>query len=335
MSEMVNREIHLKSRPVGMPTADNFELVTVPISEPGDGELLVKNIFMSVDPYMRGRMIDRKSYARPFQTGEAMTGGCVGQVIVSRNESFAVGDYVSSMLGWREYFLSNGRGLRKIDPTIAPIQTYLGTLGMTGMTAYIGLLDIGGLQENETVFVSAASGAVGAVACQIAKIKGCRVIGSAGSETKVKWLQESLGIDAAFNYKQVKSIGAAVRKHAPEGIDVYFENVGGDHLEAALAQMNDFGRIVCCGMISQYNATTPSPAPRNLTLVVMRRLTMKGYIVSDHMDRAPAFYADMGKWIATGQVKWEETIVDGLENAPEAFIGLFKGENFGKMLVRL
>lgn len=335
LSGIVSREIHLKRRPSGMPVAEDFELVTVSLPEPGDGQLLVRNLFMSVDPYMRGRMIDRKSYASPFQLGEVMAGHSVGEVIASNNDQFAAGDYVTSMLGWREYYLSDGKGLGKIDPSVAPIQAYLGTLGMPGRTAYVGLLEIGRLEVGETVFVSAAAGAVGSAACQIAKIKGCRVIGSAGSARKVDWLKETVGVDAAFNYKKAKSLTAELAKHVPDGIDVYFENVGGEHLEAALTHMNDFGRVVCCGMISVYNATVPVPAPRNLSSVVRKRLTLKGFIVSDHREMTRQFYADMGHWIATGQIKWEETIVEGLENAPRAFIGLFEGENLGKMLVRL
>jgi NADPH-dependent curcumin reductase CurA len=335
MNQTLNREIHLKSRPVGMPRPENFELVTMSIPQPGEGEVLVRNIYMSVDPYMRGRMIDRKSYAPPFQLGEVMSGGCVGQVAASNHNKLKVGDYVSSMYGWREYYTSDGRGLSRIDPNLAPIQSYLGTMGMPGRTAYVGLLDIGQLKEGETVFVSAAAGAVGSVACQIAKIKGCKVIGSAGSAAKVSWLVDELGIDAAFNYKEVGKLSAELARRAPEGIDVYFDNVGGDHLEAALAQMNSFGRVVCCGMISQYNATEPTAAPRNLNFIVTKRLTLRGFIVSDHRAELPRIEKDMATWLAQGRLTWQVTIVDGLENAPEAFIRLFTGEKMGKMLVRI
>lgn len=335
MTETVSREIHLKSRPIGLPSEDNFELVSVFIPELVAGEVLVRNIYMSVDPYMRGRMRDRKSYAPSFQIGEPLTGGCVGQVIQSKEGKFQVGDYVSSMLGWREYYVSDGQGLTKIDPGIAPIQTYLGTVGMPGRTAYVGLLDIGQPQEGETVFVSAAAGAVGSVACQIAKLKGCRVVGSAGSPEKVAWLMDKARIDAAFNYKEVDDLTTKVGKHCPNGIDIYFENVGGEHLEAALTHMNTFGRIVLCGMISRYNDTEPVPGPRNLNLAVGKRLLLKGFIISDHFDRFPQFYADMETWIAQGKIKWRETIVEGIENAPRAFIDLFKGQNIGKMLVKI
>lgn len=335
MVEILSREIRLRRRPTGMPDEDDFALATVPIPELRPGELLVRNIYMSVDPYMRGRMNAGKSYTPPFQIGEPLTGGSVGQVVAALNGRFQVGDYVTSMLGWREYFVSDGRGLTQIDPRLAPIQTYLGVLGMPGLTAYVGLLDIGRLQAGETVFVSAAAGAVGAVACQVAKLKGCRVIGSAGSPAKVAWLLDEAGVDAAFNYREVTDLAAELGRHCPQGIDVYFENVGGAHLEAALQHMNTSGRIAVCGMISQYNATAPAPGPRNLALVIGKRLTLQGFIVSDHAGRQPQFSADMGQWLAAGRIKWQETVVEGLERAPQALIGLFQGENVGKMLVKI
>ncbi len=335
MVEILSREIRLRRRPTGMPDEDDFALATVPIPELRPGELLVRNIYMSVDPYMRGRMNAGKSYTPPFQIGEPLTGGSVGQVVAALNGRFQVGDYVTSMLGWREYFVSDGRGLTQIDPRLAPIQTYLGVLGMPGLTAYVGLLDIGRLQAGETVFVSAAAGAVGAVACQIAKLKGCRVIGSAGSPAKVAWLLDEAGVDAAFNYREVTDLAAELGRHCPQGIDVYFESVGGAHLEAALQHMNTSGRIAVCGMISQYNATAPAPGPRNLALVIGKRLTLQGFIVSDHAGRQPQFSADMGQWLAAGRIKWQETVVEGLERAPQALIGLFQGENVGKMLVKI
>jgi NADPH-dependent curcumin reductase CurA len=335
MAENISREIRLKDRPVGLPRARDFELATVPIPIPGAGEVLVRNLYMSVDPYMRGRMLDQPSYVQPFQVGQPLDGGCVGQVVQSQDEKFQAGDYVLGRKGWREYYVSDGTDLTKIDPNLAPVQTYLGTLGMPGLTAYVGLLDIGRPKAGETVFVAAAAGAVGTVVCQIAKLQGCRVVGSAGAPDKVAWLREVAGIDAAFNYKDVGSLTAELGKHCPNGIDVYFENVGGAHLEAALDHMNSFGRIVLCGMISHYNETTPSSGPRNLRLAVRKRLTLQGFIVSDHLDRQAQFYNDMGAWIAAGKIKWQETIIAGIENAPEAFIGLFKGDNVGKMLVKL
>jgi len=331
----ISREIQLKSRPLGMPTTDNFQVAEVTIADPGPGEILVRNIYMSVDPYMRGRMVERKSYVPPFQIGEALTGGCVGQVVASNHEGYSVGDHVLGMLGWREYYLSDGKGLQKVDPSIAPLQSFIGTFGMPGMTAYVGLLDIGEPKEGETVFVSAASGAVGAIVCQIAKIKGCRVVGSAGSDEKVAWLKDELGVDAAFNYKTVDSVHSALKEHCPDGIDVYFENVGGEHLEASLNHMNDFGRIAVCGMISMYNATEAVPGPSNLANIIGKRLRVQGFIVSDHMDQLGRFYGDMSQWMAAGQLQWKETILDGIEKAPEAFIMLFTGDNFGKMLVKV
>lgn len=335
MVETLSREIRLANRPVGLPRESDFELAEARIPEIREKGVLVRNIYMSVDPYMRGRMIDRPSYVPPFQIGEPLAGACVGQVVASRNTGFPVGDYVTSARGWREYYVSDGTDLIKIDPRLAPIQTYLGTLGMPGMTAYVGLLDIGLPKAGETVFVSAASGAVGAIVCQIAKIKGCRVIGSAGSREKVSWLRNEAGIDGAFNYKETEDLVAEVGKHCPKGIDVYYENVGGKHLEAALEHLNLFGRIVMCGMISQYNATEPEPGPRNLFYMTTKRLTVRGFIVSDHLDRRSQFLGDMSQWIAEGRIKWKETIVTGIENAPKAFISLFKGENFGKMLVKI
>jgi NADPH-dependent curcumin reductase CurA len=335
MAEIVSREVHLKHRPLGLPRESDFELVEVKLPEIGQGEMLIRNIYMSVDPYMRGRMIDRKSYVPPFQLNRPLEGGCVGQVIESRGSKFQVGDFVLGMLGWREHYVSDGTGLLKIDPGVAPIQAYLGTVGMPGLTAYFGLLEIGKPKKGETVFVSAAAGAVGSVVCQVAKLKGCHVIGSAGSDLKVSWLMEEAGIDAAFNYKAVEDITAEVGKYCKKGIDVYFENVGGKHLEAALEHMNTYGRVVLCGMISVYNATKPPAGPYNLFYAISKQLTLKGFIVSEHLDIQPQFHAEIGKWISEGKIKWKETISEGIESAPKAFIGLFKGQNLGKMLVRI
>lgn len=330
-----SREIRLKSRPTGLPTNDNFELATVTLPEPGPGELLIRNHYLSVDPYMRGRMVDRKSYVPPFQLGEPLTGGAVGEVVHSNHPKYEAGSFVLHNLGWREACISDGRGLTPIEPDLAPIQAYLGVMGMPGMTAYVGLLHIAEAAEGETVFISAAAGAVGSVACQIALIRGCRVIGSAGSEAKLSWLRESAGVDAVINYKTVESLPPALGTAAPEGIDVYFENVGGDHLEAALAVLNNFGRVAVCGMISMYNATEPTPAPRNLASIIGKRLRLQGFIVSDHADLRDVFRRDMAGWIRDGRIVWEETVVDGIEHMSDAFIGLFQGENLGKMLVRV
>jgi NADPH-dependent curcumin reductase CurA len=334
MPEAVSREIRLKKRPIGLPGESDFELVEVTLPELEEGEVLVRNIYMSVDPYMRGRMDDRKSYTPPFELGRTLQGSCVGQVVQSKGK-LEVGEYVLSMRGWRECYISDGSRLTTVDPNVAPLQSFLGILGTTGLTAYVGLLDIGQPKEGETVFVSGAAGAVGSVVCQIAKIKGCRVVGSAGSDEKVAWLLDEAKVDAAFNYKRVDRLVKELAKHCPDGIDVYFDNVGGEHLEAAITHMNPFGRIVLCGMISQYNATESVPGPKNLASAIGKRLKLQGFIVSDHMDRLPQFYADMGKWIASGEIKRTETIVEGIENAPGAFIRLFTGEKSGKMLVKV
>jgi len=335
MNKIVSREIRLKSRPEGIPEESDFELAEVPVSQIGENQLLVKNRFMSVDPYMRGRMIDRKSYMPPFRIGQAIEGGSIGEVVESNHPEFKTGDIVNSFMGWREYFVSNGDGLNKIDPGNTPIQAFLGTLGMTGLTAYCGFLNIGKPIEGETVFVSAASGAVGSTVCQIAKLKGCSVVGSAGSEEKVAWLKQEAGVDEAFNYKTENDLINTVGRLCPNGIDIYYENVGGRHLEAALEHMNTRGRLVMCGMIDQINATEPPPGPSNLGYVISKRLKMQGFLVIDYMDKMPQFYADMGRWIAEGKIKWRETILEGIENAPRAFIGLFKGKNLGKMIVKL
>jgi NADPH-dependent curcumin reductase CurA len=335
MTSLISKEIRLNNRPRGLPRNDDFELAEVPVPAVGDGEVLVQNIYMSVDPYMRSRMYDRESYIPPFQIGRPLEGGSVGRVIESKNDGFKAGDHVLSMQGWREYFVSDAAGLNKIDISLLPAQAYLGVAGLTGMTAYIGLLHIGKLKEGQNVFVSSAAGAVGSVVCQIAKLKGCFVVGSEGSDEKVAWLMDEAGIDAAFNYKKTEDVIAEVGRQFPEGIDVYFENVGGVHLEAALEHMKPGGCIVMCGMISMYNAVEPVPGPVRLPYVIMKKLTMRGFIVSDHFDKLGEFIADMGRWIAEGKIKWKETIVEGIENAPNAFTGLFKGENFGKMIVKM
>jgi NADPH-dependent curcumin reductase CurA len=335
MENQKSRDIRLKSRPTGMPTHENFELAETRVATPGPGQVLVRNAYMSVDPYMRGRMVDRKSYVPPFQIGEALQGGAVGQVVASNSPNVKVGDYVQSMLGWREWFVADAGAVQKIDVSAAPLQTFLGAMGMPGMTAYVGLLKMGELKDGERVFVSAASGAVGQVVCQIAKAKGCYVVGSAGSDEKAAFLKNELGVDATINYKTAGDLTAALAKAAPEGIDVYFDNVGGGHLQAAINNMRQFGRIAACGMIEQYNDTTPRPGPNNLIMIVGLCLTIRGFIVSNHFDMMGDFLRDMTAWAKQGKMKWRETVTDGIEHAPDAFIGLFKGENFGKMLVRV
>lgn len=339
MSNRKSREIRLKSRPAGMPSAENFELAEVDLPAPGAGQVLVRNSYMTVDPYMRGRMTDRRSYVPGFQLGEAMTGGAVGQVVeAGPDAAFKVGDHVLSMAGWREAFVASGPELmvQKIEPIPGiGIQSYLGTLGMPGLTAYAGLLRIAEFKPEDSVFVSAASGAVGTVVVQIAKAKGAKhVVGSAGSDDKCGFLKE-IGCDEVINYKTCTDLNAAVTKAFPDGIGVYFDNVGGAHLEAAIGNMRQFGRLAECGMIEQYNATEMPPGPRNMIMTVGLSLTIKGFIVSNHYDMLGDFMRDMAGWIASGKMKWKETIYDGIDRAPEAFIGLFKGENFGKMLVRV
>ena len=334
MSNRKSKQVLFANAPEGMPDDSTFKLEEVDIPAPKSGEFIVRNIFMSVDPYMRGRMTTRKSYVPGFQLGRPLEGGAVGQVIESENNSFPVGTYVQSMLGWRELFLTNGEMITPIDPTVAPLSAYLGVLGMPGLTAYAGLNLICQPKEGETIFVSAASGAVGSVVCQLAKAKGVRVIGSAGSDDKIAWLKEEAGVDEAINYKKTDNLTNALAALAPKGIDMYFDNVGSEHLDAALFHMNDFGRVAVCGMIDQYNATQP-PAIYNMIMTVPRRILIKGFIVSDHFDLLGQFINDVGPMIKSGQLKYEETVLEGVENAPKAFLGLFSGANKGKMLVRL
>ena len=328
-----SREVRLAARPHGAPVPSDFEVAEVEVSDPDEGQLLVRNAFVSVDPYMRGRMNDTRSYVPPFAIGEAMTGGAVGQVIASRNERFADGDWVVHDHGWREVALLDGRGVRRVDPSRAPLSTALGVLGMPGLTAYVGIVDIAAVGAGDTVFVSGAAGAVGSVAVQLARVRGARVLGSAGSAEKVAWLQE-LGLDGSFDYTAT-STKEALRELAPDGIDVYFDNVGGATLEAAIGAMRLRGRIVACGSIARYNDTQPTPGPRNLFMVVTKRLRLQGFIVSDHGDRRAAFLEEVGPLVADGTIRYRETILDGIERAPEAFIGLLEGANIGKMLVRV
>ncbi|WDZ84316.1 NADP-dependent oxidoreductase [Micromonospora cathayae] len=329
-----NREIHLASRPQGWPTAENFRLVTTDVPTAADGQLVVRNLVMSVDPYMRGRMNDVKSYVPPFRLDAPLDGGAVGEVVESRADGFAPGDVVLHGLGWREYALLDAKAARKVDPTLAPVGAYLGVLGLTGLTAYAGLLEVGGMRAGETVFVSAAAGSVGSLVGQIAKLKGAaRVVGSAGSPAKVERLRE-LGFDAAFDYHDAP-VRDSLRAAAPDGIDVYFDNVGGDHLEAAIGALRPHGRAAICGMIAQYNDSEPPAAPRNLALVIGKQLTLRGFLVNSHNHLRDQFVTEMSGWLRDGRLHHDETVVDGIENAPEAFLGLLRGQNLGKMLVRL
>ena len=327
-----SREVRLKSRPVGLPEASNFEVATVDIADPGDGEVLVRNQWMSVDPYMRGRMYDRPSYVPPFQIGQPLQGGAVGTVVKSNDPKFAPGDLVESFNGWREAYVSPGSGLNKL-PAGVPPQAYLGVLGMPGMTAYTSFHRIGEPKAGDVVFVSGAAGAVGSAVCQIAKLRGCTVVASAGADEKLAWLK-SVGVDATVNYRKGNLL-ENVKAAAPKGIDIYFDNVGGDHLEVALEVARPFARFIECGMISIYNDKEPAPGPRNMSYVVGKRIKMQGFIVSDFIDMRDQFLTEMGGWVRDGKIKWEETVENGVENAPKAFLNLFSGGNTGKMLVKL
>jgi NADPH-dependent curcumin reductase CurA len=329
-----NREIRLAARPVGEPKPSDFELAETEVADPADGELVVRNTFMSVDPYMRGRMSDAKSYAAPFEVGAVMYGGAVGEVVASAADGFEPGDVVLHQLGWREYATIPAQQAQKVDATRVPASAYLGVLGMPGLTAYVGLLDVAGLQDGDVVFVSGAAGAVGSVAGQIARLRGHTVIGSAGSADKVAHLKDDLGFDRAFDYHD--GVRKQLEAAAPDGIDVYFDNVGGEHLEAAIAVANNHARFALCGSISTYNAAEPVPGPRNLSQLVGKRITMRGYIILDHFDRFRAFAQEVGAWIASGELKYRETVVEGgIEAAPQAFIDMLGGANTGKMVVKL
>ncbi|PRW63706.1 NADP-dependent oxidoreductase [Actinopolyspora mortivallis] len=327
-------EIRLASRPEGWPTTDNFDIVEAPVPEPGPGQLLVRNKVMSVDPYMRGRMSAAKSYVAPFEIGQPLDGGAVGEVVRSNSDDFSPGQSVLHSLGWREYAVVDATQATAVSSEFPP-SAFLGVLGMPGMTAYVGLMDKARFQQGDTVFVSGAAGAVGSLVGQLAKLGGAeRVIGSAGSPEKVRLLTERFGFDAAFNYKDAP-VGEQLRAAAPNGIDVYFDNVGGDHLEAAIGSMNDFGRIAACGAISQYNATEAQPGPRNMFQFVTKRLSMQGFIVNDNTHLKRDFFEHVAPLVREGRISYEETSVDGIRKAPEAFLGVLRGDNTGKMLVNI
>jgi NADPH-dependent curcumin reductase CurA len=306
----------------------DFELREVEEPAPGAGEVLVRNVFVSVDPYMRSRMTGLRTYVGPYEVGGSIDGGAVGRVVESKYEGLAPGDWVSTQLGWREQGVVAGNRARKLDPAVAPPSTALGVLGMPAFTAWIGLVEIGDVKPAETVYVSGAAGAVGSAAAQIAKLKGLRVIGSAGSPAKVEWLQ-SLGIEA-FDYRE-----DSVKEALADGIDVYFDNVGGDQLEVAIGALRPFGRVIACGSISRYNLERAEPGPRNLGFVVSKRLRLQGFIITDHVARFRDFLAEVGPWVREGRLAYRETILDGIESVPTAFAGLFRGDNIGKMLVRV
>ncbi|MGV9241451.1 NADP-dependent oxidoreductase [Streptomyces nigra] len=332
---VINREWHLVSRPVGWPKTEDFALVEAEVPTPGEGQILVRNKYLSVDPYMRGRMSAAKSYADPYELGKVMQGGAVGEVVESNAEGIAVGDHVLHFFGWREYAALDARHAVKVDADAAPLSTYLGVLGMTGLTAYAGLLRTAAFKEGDAVFVSGAAGAVGSQVGQIARLKGAsRVIGSAGSDEKVKLLVEEYGFDAAFNYKN-GPVAEQLKQAAPDGVDVYFDNVGGEHLEAAIGRLNRGGRIAVCGMISVYNDTEPAPGPRNLARLIQTRGRIEGFLVGDHYDLQPQFVQEVGPWVASGELKYRETVVEGIENNLDAFFGVLRGDNIGKMIVKL
>ena len=338
MPTRTNRRILLNARPEGFPAEADFRLDEAPAPEPAAGEMLVRTIYLSLDPYMRGRMNAGPSYAAPVELGDVMTGGTVGQVVASRHDGFAEGDFVLAGAGWQEYGLSDGRGVRKLDPGAAPLSTALGVLGMPGLTAYVGLLEVGGLKAGDTVVVSAASGAVGAVVGQIARIKGNRVVGVAGARKKCDYVVDELGFDACVSHRS-DTLAGDLKAACPDGIDLYFENVGGRVFDAVVPLLNQFARVPVCGRIASYNATSlpqgPNRVPQLMGLVLVRRLNIRGFIVFDHAHLEADFLRDVGGWIRSGELKYREDVVEGLDNAVGAFLGLLRGENFGKLLVRV
>ena len=333
MTKITSSEIRLVARPKGTPVVANFTLARTELEPLQDQQVLVRNLFMSVDPYMRGRMNEGKSYVPAFELGKAMEGGAVGEVVESRTKGLKPGDAVTSNLGWREYFVAEPKDLHPVSRDIQPLSVYLGALGMTGMTAWAGL-NTGEVKAGDVIFISGAAGAVGNVAGQLAKLRGCRVIGSTGSMAKVMFLREECGFDIAFDYKTAPVL-EQLNLEAPDGIDVYFDNVGGEALEAALSVLRVHGRIIACGGISRYNEEKPQPGPSNLFNITTKRLTMKGLIVSDWMNRRGEFENEVGGYFRSGKLKSKETIAEGIDQAVNAFIGLFDGKNVGKMVVKL
>ena len=330
-----NRQFIFASRPAGYPKESDFNLVSSPIPVPGDGEALIRTCYLSVDPYMRGRMRQAKSYAALLEIGDVVLGGTVGQVVKSRHPDFNEGDVVKAYLGWQEYGVAAGNAIQKVDSSLAPISTALGVLGMPGLTAYFGLLEVGQLKDGEQVFVSGAAGAVGSTVGQIAKIKGCRVVGVAGTDEKVNHVVNDLGFDAAFNYKFVTDYDAKLQEVCPDGIDVYFDNTGGPVTDAVFLNINLRGRMAICGQISQYNLQEPDMGPRLLWQLIAKRAKVEGLLVSDFADRHDDALRQMAKWVQAGKLKYRETITEGFENAATAFISMLKGGNIGKQLVKV
>ncbi|HEY6805522.1 MAG TPA: NADP-dependent oxidoreductase [Pyrinomonadaceae bacterium] len=331
---MKNREIRLASRPEGLPTEDNFQFVDTDVSPVNDGEVLLKSLYISVDPYLRGRMREGKSYVRPFEIGEVFSSGVVAEVVESKSPDLKPGDLVTADLGWRLYNVIQARYLMKPVPGVSP-STALGVLGMPGLTAYFGLLEIGKPKEGETVFVSGAAGAVGITVCQIAKIKGCRVVGTAGSDEKTEYLERELGVDVALNYKTAGNMHEAIKAACPNGIDVYFDNVGGPVSDAVMGLINDRARIVICGQISIYNSSQPDIGLRPQAPLLVHSAVMEGFIITRFLPRAAEGLTQLAQWFTNGKLKHAETIAEGFENTPKAFIGLFSGENLGKQIVKI
>jgi NADPH-dependent curcumin reductase CurA len=334
---MQNKEIRFASRPTGMPTLENFKLVDADIPKPNDGEVLVRTLYISVDPYLRGRMREGRSYVLPFAVGQVIESGAIGEVIESRSPKFQRGDRVTGMFGWRFFNVAKAEGLMKISPA-APVTTALGVLGMPGLTAYFGLLDIGKPHEGETVVVSGAAGAVGTTVCQIAKMKGCRVVGIAGSDDKNQYLRDELGVDAAINYKTAASEGGmvqALKEACPKGIDVYFDNVGGEVSDAVLPLLSHSARVILCGQISLYCLDKPDLGPRPQPYLLINSALMKGFIITEYAAKFSEGVTQLAQWLAAGKLKYAENIVAGFENTPQAFIGLFSGDNLGKQIVKV
>ena len=321
--------------PMGEPSLSNFELKTDKLVLKNSEDVLVSNKWISVDPYMRARMTERKNYKPPFEIGKPMEGAAIGEVIESKSNFLNKGDIVLSEFGWRDNFITNYRKLKKINPINVPLQTYLGPLGFTGHTAYIGLFRIGMIKKNQTILVSSAGGSVGSTVCQIAKILGCKVIASTGSDEKVEWLTKEIGVDHAFNYKKIDNLVLHFKDIAPEGFDIYFDNVGGNFLESAIFRMKNYGKIIICGRISQMNATSPGEGLKNMAHVLVKRLTIQGFLIFDYENDYQDFENDMNEWVLNKKIKWKETIIEGIENAPKAFLGLLNGENIGKMIVKI
>jgi len=332
----ISKYITLKDYvPIGIPEISNFELKNEKIKIENSDEVMVSNIFISVDPYMRARMTKKKNYKEPFQIGKAMDGLAIGKIIQTNSNNFSVGDIVTSNFGWRDKYVASENNLKKIINKDVPFSTYLGPLGMTGHTAYIGLFKIGEIKENQTILVSSAGGSVGSTVCQIAKMMNCKIIASTGSDEKVEWLKNELNVDHAFNYKKIDNLVLYLKEVCPEGFDIYFDNVGGDFLESAIFRMKNFGKIVICGRISQMSATSAGSGIKNMAHVLVKRLTIRGFLIFDHEKDSENFQQDMTKWILKGKIKFKETIYEGIDNAPKAFVDLLYGKNIGKMLVKI